>query len=52
MSSNGILLTFWTISAICGCSSLSVPGAVGMRTAPSLPIDAVRAGPGMKSSAT
>jgi hypothetical protein len=25
MSSNGILLTFWTISAICGCSSLSVP---------------------------
>ncbi len=46
MSSNGILLTFWTISAICGCSSLSVPGAVGMRTAPSPPIAARPRRPG------
>ena len=35
-----------------GIDSVSVPGAVGMCTTPSLSIEAVRAAPGMKSRAT
>ena len=51
ISSNGILLTFSTISAICGWISLSVPRAVGTVRVPSF--SAVRAGSlPMKSRAT
>ncbi len=47
ISSKGTLLIFATISAICGCSSLKVPG-----TAPLLIASAAGADFGMKSSAT
>ena len=52
MSSNGILLSFCTMSATCGCSSLSVPATVGKVMTPSLSVSATRGNLGMKSSAT